>query len=115
MPRGEFAARPLDVAASIRPHPHLGPFLGEHEELFRADPGQRRGPEILGQVTHGARGRPARVNPSPKRHDQRRQVVRRLAVELYKVHEHPFGSGERLVVGYGVGAHAAAGARIYRS
>jgi hypothetical protein len=90
MPRRELAQRPLDVAAPIGPQPHLGPFLGEHEKLFRAYPGQRRGLEVTGEVTQGARGRPAGINPSPERNDQRRQVVRRLAVELYIVHEHPF-------------------------
>jgi hypothetical protein len=83
----------VDVAASIRSQPHLGPFLGEHEKLFRVDPGQRRGPEVTGQVAQRACGRATGINPSPERYDHGREVVRRLAVELYIVHEHPFGSG----------------------
>src|SRR6266702_4003956 len=34
-PCRELAQWPLDVAAPISPQPHLGPFLGKHEELFR--------------------------------------------------------------------------------
>ena len=86
MPREELAPWPVDVAAPIGPQPHLGPFLGEHEELLGVDPGQPRGREVAGQVAQGARGRPAGIDPSPKRHDHRRQVGRRLAVELYIVH-----------------------------
>jgi len=46
-------------------------------------------------VTQGARCRPAGINPSPKRHDHRRQVGRRFAVELYMVMSIPLGSDER--------------------
>src|SRR2546427_5549812 len=84
--RKELAQWPVDVAASIRPQPHLGPFLAEHEELFWLYAGQPRRPQLAGQVTQGAGGRPAGIDPSAKRHDQRRQVGRRLAVELYVVH-----------------------------
>src|SRR5712691_3210071 len=90
IPRKELAQWPLDVAASISPQPHLGPLLAEHEEVFRVYSGQPRGPEVAGQVTQGARGRPAGIDPSTKGHDHRRQVGRRLAVELYVVHEYPF-------------------------
>ena len=44
----------MDVAASIRPQPHLGPFLAEHEELFWHYAGQPRRPQVAGQVTIGA-------------------------------------------------------------
>src|SRR5262249_5347684 len=33
-PREELAPWPVDLAIAIGPQPHLGPFLGEHEELF---------------------------------------------------------------------------------
>jgi hypothetical protein len=93
MPRKELAPWPLDVAAPVGPQSHLGPFLGEHEKLFGVYSGQPRGPEVAGQVAQGARGRPAGIDPSPERHDQRRQAGRWLAIELYVVHEHPLGSG----------------------
>jgi hypothetical protein len=86
-PRKELAAWPLDVTAPIGPQPHLGPFLGQHEKLFRVYPGQPRRPEIADQVTQGARRGPAGVDPSPERHDHGSQVVRRFAVELYVVHD----------------------------
>jgi hypothetical protein len=35
LPRKELAPRPGDVAVPIGPQSHLGPLLGEHEELFR--------------------------------------------------------------------------------
>src|SRR6266849_10311782 len=50
MPCRELAQWPLDVAAPISPQPHLGPFLSEHEELFRLYPGHPRGPEVADQV-----------------------------------------------------------------
>src|SRR5712691_8107502 len=43
MPRKELAPWPLDVAFPISPEPHLGPFLRQHEKLFRLYPGQPRG------------------------------------------------------------------------
>src|ERR1700682_1598707 len=91
MPCKELAQWAMDVAAPITPQPHLGPFLSKHDKLFRLYPGQPLGPEIAGQVTQGARCRPTGINPSPKRHDHRLQVRRRLAVELYVVHECPLG------------------------
>src|SRR5262249_17565564 len=39
-PLEEFASGPQDVAAPIGPQPHLGPLLGQHEELLGVDPGQ---------------------------------------------------------------------------
>jgi hypothetical protein len=47
-------------------------------------------------MAQGTRRRPAGIDPSPERHDQRRQAGGRLALEFYNVHEHPLGSGERL-------------------
>jgi hypothetical protein len=44
-------------------------------------------------VTQGTRGRPAGIDPPPERDDERGQVGRRLAIELYVVHEDPLGSG----------------------
>src|SRR4029453_4007791 len=37
IPRKELAQRPVDVTVAISPQSHLGPFLSEHEELFRVD------------------------------------------------------------------------------
>src|SRR5918996_598122 len=94
LPRKELAPWPPDVAAPIGPQPHLGPFLGEHEKLFRDYSGEPRGREVAGQVTQGARCRPAGIDPSPKRHDHRRQASGGLAIELYVVHEHLITSQE---------------------
>src|SRR5262249_51305374 len=82
---------PVDLAIAIGPQPHLGPFLGEHEELFGVDPRQPRGRKVTDQVTQGTRRRPAGIDPSSERHHHRRQVGRRLAVELDVVHHHPLG------------------------
>src|SRR5439155_7667891 len=65
---------------------HLGSFLGQHKELFGVYERQTLGAEIADQVAHGTRCRPARIDPSPKRHDHRRQGGRRLAIERYVVH-----------------------------
>ena len=86
MPGKELAPWPVDVAAAVGPHPHLRPFLREHEELFGVDPGQPRGREVADQVAQGPGGRPAGVDPSPECNDHGRQVGRRLAVEFYVVH-----------------------------
>src|SRR5437667_12463348 len=95
MPREELTLRPMDVTFAISPQPHVGPFLGKHEELFRIHPGQPRGREVADQVAQGTGGRLAGIDPSAKRHDHRCQVSGRLAVKLYMVHVHPLGSGER--------------------
>src|SRR3989442_14418287 len=91
-PREELAPWPQDLALSISPQPHLGSFLGQHEKLFGIYPGQSLGPEIADQVAQGARCRPARIDPSPKRHDHRRQGGRWLAIERYVVHYASAGS-----------------------
>src|SRR4029453_10836186 len=91
-PHKELAPWPVDVAAAIGPQPHLGPLLGEHEKLLRVYPRQLRGLEVARQVAQGARGRPAGIDPSSKRHDHRRHVGGRLAIEFYIVHAHPLGS-----------------------
>jgi hypothetical protein len=94
MPCEELAPWPVKVPASVGPQPHLGPLLGEHEELFRDYLRESRRREIAGQVAQGARGRPASIDPASKRHDHRRQAGDRLAVELYIVHAHPLGIGQ---------------------
>src|SRR3989442_9552067 len=91
-PRKELASWPVDLALSISPQPHLGSFLGQHEKLFGIYRGQPLGPEIADQVAQGPRYRPARIDPSPKRHDHRRQGGGWLAIERYLVHYASAGS-----------------------
>jgi hypothetical protein len=95
IPREELARRPVDVAIPIRHQAHLGPFLGEDEEILGVDPGHPRGREVADQVAQSARGRPAGIDPSAERHDQSGQVPRQFAVELYILHAHPLGRAER--------------------
>src|SRR5205809_5553630 len=47
-PGQELAQWPVDIAVPISPQPHLGPFLGKHEELFGVYPGHAHGPKIAG-------------------------------------------------------------------
>jgi hypothetical protein len=91
MAREELAPRPVDVTAPVLSHPHLGPFLREDEERLGIDPSHPRGREIADQVAQGARGRLTGIDPSAVGHHHRRQVLRRIAVKLYMVHDHPFG------------------------
>ncbi len=92
IPLEELAPRPVDLAASVGQQLDLGPLQGEHEELFRDDPRDSRGRKVADQVTQGARGRAPGIDPSSKRNDHRRQGGARLAVEVYVVHAHPFGT-----------------------
>src|SRR5207245_8240487 len=86
MPREELTFRPMDVTFPISPQPHLGPFLGQHEELFRVYPRQPRGGEVADQMAQGTRCRLAGIDPSSIRHHHRGQVSRRLAIKLDVVH-----------------------------
>src|SRR4030095_12958899 len=85
-PLEELAPWPVDVAAAVGPHAHLGPLQREHEELLGIDPRDTRGPELLHQVAQRARRGAAGVDPAAEGDDQRGEIARRLAVELDVIH-----------------------------